>query len=253
MRRSTIGLIGFIATLALSNEASANTRRLPTEFTNRPLALPGMVLRLDAGHRWPFYDAWFKHVSVRGASDLQFLNPGVSLGVTDGFELGLVTPVRVGPELRGEDPRFHFLYQFVDGRVEVGAFGYLRFGVFDHFTTLFGVPVAIHFSPRIRLDTGGFVQIDYGAAANVNFIAPAQLPIQITRRFYAGPETGLIFYNAFDDGSGVALPLGAFAGYTVGAANAPLGDLYTRFRINDLAEGFAVVELMFGAELFFDL
>ena len=57
-------------------------------------------MRLDAGPRWPLYDAQLKHVVIENADDQDYLNPGLSFGLTDNFELGFVYPIQLTPEDR---------------------------------------------------------------------------------------------------------------------------------------------------------
>ena len=77
---------------------------------------------------------------------------------------------------------------------------------------------------------------------------PFSFSFQISDRLYAGPEAGLGLYGVFEDGSGIATPIGGFLGYTLGNT---LGDLYGRVRLTDIPDG--ALELMFGVEFYFDL
>src|SRR5690606_39021625 len=109
----------------VAGPAGATTSRFPVTRVDRTLTTPDGTLKLDAGERWPYYDAQFKHVAIEGA-DLRFLNPGLTFGITPSFELGFVTPIRVEPDADFEDPRVHLLYQFERGEVDLGFFAGLR-------------------------------------------------------------------------------------------------------------------------------
>lgn len=233
--------------------AVAKSSKVNLSFVERSLTLPEDVMRIDGGPRWPYYDAQFKHVEVFGA-DLDFLNPGLSFGVSKDLELGLVAPIRLSPDLGLEDPRVYALFQLQDDReLEVGVFAQLRLGFFNEWAATLGVPVYWRFKRDMRLDIGGFVRFALGDASRVDLTVPVQLPIQISERLYLGPETGLNINSLFDDESNVDLPLGGFIGYSVGSSGAPLGDIFARLRLLDLANGFDGVEVMLGAELYFDL
>lgn len=247
------GALAWIAALSVSPQAQATSEKVPGPYVERPLVLPKGTLRLDAGHHWPYNDALFKHLVLRGAEDMQFLNPGLTFGLVDDFEFGLVAPLRLSPNFHVEDPRLHALFRFARGDVEAGVFGSLRLGFFDRTVLTTGVPLYWHINRTMRLDTGGFFEFAFGPGSSVGFIVPAQLAFQLNRDWFAGPESGLILYNLFDDGSGAAIPLGGFFGYTITTGGGTLGDLYGRARIENLVNGFAAVSLMFGLEFFFNL
>jgi len=247
------GALLLIALVVAAPEAHANSTRVPGPYVARPLALPSGVLRIDAGHHWPFNDALFKHTVIRGGPDQQYLNPGLTFGLTGDLELGLVAPIRLSPGLHLEDPRLHVLFQFARGKVDAAVFSSLRLGFFDKTVLTAGVPLYWHIDTKLRLDTGGFFELTFGQDSQIAFIVPAQLAIQVHPNWFAGPETGLVAYRLFDDGSGLAVPLGGFVGYTITPGGSTLGDLYGRVRIENLANGFDAVSMMFGLEFFFNL
>ena len=239
--------------LVTAPPVAANSSKVNLSFNDRNLTLPDGVIRIDGGSRWPYYDAQFKHIEVN-AADFDFLNPGITFSPSDELDLGVVTPIRLSPDFDLEDPRVHLLYQLQsDSELELAIFAQLRLGFFDEWAITGGVPLYWHFKPNMRLDAGGFVRFAFGDASRVDLTFPVQLSIQLSKRLYAGPETGLNINSLFDDGSNVSLPLGGFIGYTIGSSGAPLGDLYARVRLLDLEFGFDGVELMLGTELFFDM
>jgi hypothetical protein len=242
-----------LAQLVFAGDAFANSTRIRGPYVARPLALPTGTLRLDGGHHWPWNDALFKHTVIRNAPDQMYLNPGVTFGVFKNFEAGLVAPVRVSPDLHMEDPRIHALFQFAEGVVDAGVFGSFRMGFFDRWVLTAGVPLYWHIQPNLRLDFGGFLEFAFGDTSAAALHSPVQLAIQIHPDWFAGPESGFIAYNMFDDGAGVAVPLGGFVGYTIRPGGSTLGDVYARMRIEDMVHGFNAVSLMFGLEFFFDL
>ncbi len=210
-------------------------------------------MRLDAGERWPYYDAQFKHVIVEDGGDAQFLNPGLSFGLSRDTEFGFVVPFRLSPNGDFEDPRIHILHEFEHGKVDVGIFGGLRLGVFDQWLLTGGVPVFFHWNSNLRLDTGGFLVVNFGADASVSFRAPAEFLFNITPQFFMGPETGVNLENLFNNGFDLNVPLGGVIGYTIATGGGTLGDLYGRARIVDIEAANTVLELMFGLEFYFDL
>lgn len=239
------------AVLLLCSPAAANSSRIPLSFVQRPLALPDAVMRLDGGPRFWDYDAQIKHVVIDDGPDLLFLNPGFSFGITRNFDLGFVTPVRLAPDNRLEDPRFYVLYQLQDADFSYGLFGQVRMGFQDITTATFGVPMYVMLGSDVRLETGPFAEFVLEGDTNLNLMAPLYFSFQVSDRAYLGPEFGLALFGVFEDGTGVATPIGGFFGYTIGSAANPLGDLYGRVRLTDVPDG--AIELMFGLEFFFDL
>jgi hypothetical protein len=238
--------------LLIATNASANSSAMPGPYVQRPLTLPGAVMRLDGGPRWPDYDAQLKYIVVENGRDLLFLNPGISFGLTDDFELGVVSPIEISPNTEPRDPRLYILYRFDPGQTTYGLFVQARLPFHDRSSLLAGVPLYHRFNGDVRLETGGFAEFDaLGDDARLNLIAPLLFSFQLSNRLYIGPEVGLGLYGLFDDGSGSATPVGGFLGYTIGSMASPLGDLYGRARLTDIPNG--ALELMFGFEFFFDL
>lgn len=250
--KATLVTSSSLVLLALALPARANSGAVPGRFIDRTLTLPAAVMRIDGGPRWPDYDATLKHVVIDGGSDLDFLNPGLSFGLTDAVELGFVYPIQLSPDTDLHDPRVHVLVELDGGETSYGIFVEARLGFHQRHSLTGGVPLYHRLARSVRLETGGFVQIDgLGDDSTLNLIAPLLFTFQIQDRFYAGPEAGLGLYGLFEDGSGIATPVGGFLGYTLGDLGRPLGDLYGRARVTDLPDG--DLELMFGIEFFFDL
>lgn len=224
---------------------------VPPTLVERQIVLPANVLRIDAGHHFPFYDGQFKHVIVRGGDDPQFVNPGVSLGVGSDVELGLVWPVQISPDGNFRDPRFHVAFQFHRAEVEAAVFGVMQVGLWGETSLVAGVPVYWHASRTVRLDTGGYLRLGFSDPSRIGFILPVQLPIQISPEFYAGPEAIVQIGNLGDFGAG--FDLGGFFGYTLEASETSVIDLYARLRALDVAGGLPGVEMMLGLEWYISM
>jgi hypothetical protein len=251
MKPALVTLTAF-SLLAAAAPARASSSLVPGPFIDRPLTLPAAVMRIDGGPRWPDYDATFKHIVIDGGPDQDYLNPGLSFGLTDNFELGLVYPVELSPGTNLHDPRVYMLYRLDPGETSYGIFVQARLGFHQRHAVMFGVPLYHRLARSVRLETGGFAQFDdIGNRARLNLIAPVYFSFQVSDRFYLGPEAGLGLYGVFDDNSGIATPIGGFLGYTLGSGGRPLGDLYGRVRLTDIPDG--ALELMFGIEFYFDL
>jgi hypothetical protein len=84
----------------------------------------------------------------------------------------------------------------------------------------------------------------------VDLGVPFELPINLSPNFFLGPEAGIITYGEFDD---VAFPVGFFIGYTMGGGGETLGDLTFRIRDHNAEDFGNVVDLIFAADLYFDI
>jgi hypothetical protein len=246
------------AGLSWAPSVSASSPKVKEVFVERQMVMPKSTLRIDSGERYPLddgtmYDGSFKHSVLRGRADEQYLNPGISFGLVKDFELGLVAPLRLSPSFRVEDPRVHALFQFLEGEVEAGVFGGLRLGFRDVTVLSAGVPVFWHINPKVRLETGGFLRLEFGKGSSVGVVTPIQVVFQPTRQLFAGPESGLDMQHLFDDQWHLAIPLGGFVGYSLTTSGGTLGDVFARLRLHDLTNGFDRVDLMAGLEFFFDL
>jgi hypothetical protein len=242
---STVGTASVFG--ALLSEASAQT--VPSAFVDRHIVLPEGTLRIDAGHHFPFYDAQFKHVIVRNGDDPQFINPGVSYGLGSDVELGLVWPIQISPNGDVRDPRAHVTFQFHRGaEVEAAIFGLLEVGLWGETAVTTGVPLFWRASRDIRLDTGAYVRLGFNDASRIGLTLPAQLPIQISPEFFAGPEAIVTIGDLGNPGAD--FHLGGFFGYTLEASKASVLDLYTRLRARSIQDSVPAVELMFGLEWF---
>lgn len=226
--------------------STASAQPVPSEFVSRHIVLPENTLRIDAGHHFPFYDGQFKHVIVRRGADEQYINPGASFGVGSDVELGLVLPVQISPNGNLRDPRAHVTFQFHNAEVEAAVFGVVQVGLWGGTELTTGVPIYWHASRTVRLDTGGYLKLTFSDASRIGLVLPAQLPIQISPEFFAGPEAIFEIGDLSEPGAG--LNLGGFLGYTIEASEGSVVDLYGRLRTLDVLGGVPRLELMLGLE-----
>lgn len=248
LRRSLIGVLvsSTLVSAVGFTSRSASAEPVPGVHVARRIILPENVLRIDAGHHFPYYDGQFKHVIVRRGDDPQYVNPGVSYGIGSDVEVGLVWPVQISPDGNFRDPRAHVGFQFQEGEVEAAVFGVLEVGLWGGTSVTTGVPLYWHAATDLRLDTGGYLNLSFNDGSRIGLILPAQLPIQISPEFFAGPE--LIF--AIDDLSepGARIAAGGFFGYTIEASETSVVDLYARLRALDITHSVPAVEMMLGLE-----
>lgn len=251
----------FVAATATPALAS---NRVPTPLAERHLTIPKRTVRIDGGPRWghpvgapwPFPEGELVVRSQNGPGDPAWLNAGATFGLSPKFQLGAVVPVQVGPgDPDLHDPRVHLLYAFLSGDVDIGVFFEAQIpfeagGV----ATLTGFPMQFHLGSSVRLDTGPFLSAwldpDADDSVSVDFGAPFELPINLSPQFFLGPEAGIVTHGEFDS---TTFPVGFFIGYTMGGGGETLGDLTFRIRDHDSENFGDTVDLIFAADLYFDL
>jgi hypothetical protein len=140
-------------------------------------------------------------------------------------------------------------YSLQRGNVEVAGFAEIRVPIEADLELTGGLPVYVHLSNAVRLETGGFVRLTFGDDTAVTVHAPLSAPIQVSPEVFVGPEIGVEIRD-FED---VALPVGVIAGYTLGGGISSIGDLFARLALADITDGAQTIRLDVGAELFFDL
>jgi hypothetical protein len=225
------------------------------EHVDRSLTLPASTLRVDGGARWAPYgpDGQLSWIITPGANQL-YLNPAVTFGIIDDFELGFVVPTLLAPDVALPEFRIHGLYRFLPGKYEVGIFWQASAAIESDAYDLWllgGVAAGLHFSDTVRLDTGAFLQTVFSPGGpDANLYLQAALPVQLGKQWFIGPETSI---SAFLSGDDTALMLGAFGGYTLPGSTGTLGDLSVRLRFLDIADTSDVLQLIFAADLYFDL
>ncbi len=242
-----------LSVLLLSVSATAQTRAWPMRHVDRDLALPRHTLRLDGGPRWPLPSGQLSHFVQRDADDALLLRAGASFGVTENLELGFVQPLLLYPEGDLQNPTFHGTYQFARGTVDVGVFWGVGIPYEGHLVLRGGVPLHIHAGNRVRLDMGAFLRSEFPEDnTTVDLEVPFLVPINVTPQVFLGPEVAMITWGGFED---VAVPVGFFVGYTIVTSGGTLGDISGRIRETDVRSprAFDQVELLFAADLFFDL
>jgi hypothetical protein len=244
-----------LGALLLSNRAAfADSHLVGSDYISRPLVLPKGVLRLDGGPRRPYTGGQVMpggqlQVQVTPGDDFAYLVPGAAYGVMDNLELGVVWPLRISPDLDLLDVTAYGKYSLQRGNVEVAAYAEIRVPIQDDLEIAGGVPVYVHLGPNLRLETGGFLRVNFGNDTRLTLQAPLSVPIQVSPQIFVGPEVGIEIF----DFKNVAIPLGVIAGYTLGSGISSIGDLFARLTMADITHGADVVRFDIGAEIFFDL
>lgn len=253
-RQWVLGASAGLLVLTGAVRASAESRRVGSDYISRPLVLPEGVLRIDAGPRRPYSGGQLMPAGQlqffvnQDAEDGAYLVPGGAFGVVENLELGGVWPLRISPDLNLLDLSAYGKYSLQRGHVEVAGFAEIRVPIEADLELGGGLPVYVHLSNQVRIETGGFIRVTFGDDTTVTLHGPVSVPIQVSPQVFVGPELGIEITD-FDD---VAIPIGAIAGYTLGGGISSIGDIFARLTLVDIASGADTVRLDFGTELFFD-
>ena len=250
-RTNRFFLAVLVAGITLSAGAHAGSNRTSATLSNRDLVVPRSTLLIDGGPRWLLPEGQFVYQKNDG-DDPAWVNAGATFGIGGEFQLGAVLPIQVLPDdVDLHDPLVHLLYQFTEGTVDVGVFaqGNVPFEGDPYF--LGGLPLQLHLGSYARFDTGPFLRAGFPDDNSwVDFTAPFVLNINLTRQFFLGPEAAIWTENEFDY---VRVPVGFFLGYTMADGGETVGDLSVRFRELNVRDSGNVMQLIFAADLFFDL
>ncbi len=237
MRTRTASLAACLATSALTRDAAAAPpwveRHLTMPAGDVAFDLGGGIVTPPPGPRLPVGTPPAPAEVPVGA------NLELGIGLTSRIELGVRTGLRFGdPLARGAEPDAYgrlFDLQTFDGgaaavanpevrlrgalvRGEVGEVALEGRAVvpFEGGTgvgVMFGVPIALHFGDRVRLDTGVYVPLIFPPRRAAEFAVhiPLDLWIQATPRFWIGPMAAL---NRMDAARPFQTP--AIAGFLLG-------------------------------------
>jgi hypothetical protein len=173
------------------------------------------------------------------------LNAEVAVGITSQIELGLRTGVRFADGYDHSDtygrlfdretldsdatggqvlanPELRVRGALVTGPVfELSLEGrfVIPFADDSNAGFLFGVPMAFHLGPFVRLDVGVFLPVVFDHPdTNIGLHVPIDLWIQATHRFWLGPMTGIEFDALGQQYGTTSVPLGFGLGYAITGA-----------------------------------
>lgn len=223
------GLACVVVGLALPTPAFA-----APDYVDRRQTLPPVTFAFDLGLGVGHYDRGSVFGAGRDGTGAG-TNLELSIGIIRHLELGFRHGIRFGDEGRiaGAD-RYGRLYdwktfatgdrpftnpearirgQLVDLEVvELSLEGrlVLPFVPTTRVGAMFGVPLSFHLGRIARIDTGGYVAVQFYDRTPNSLILPIDVWFQLTHRFWLGPQTGVVLDNP---GSNTRVPLGMGLGY----------------------------------------
>jgi hypothetical protein len=170
------------------------------------------------------------------------VNAEVAVGLTSRIELGLRTGIRFADGYDHADtygrlfdretldvdatggqvlanPEFRVRGALVGGSVfELSLEGrfVIPFADGSNAGLLFGVPMAFHLGPIVRLDVGIFMPVVFDHPdTNIGLHVPVDLWFQVTGRLWLGPMTGVEFDGLGQPYGSTSVPLGFGLGYAL--------------------------------------
>lgn len=187
-------------------------------WVDRPMTQHRLVFAGDVG-------IGVGHVDVPGAGDATGAGMNIegAIGITERLELGLRTGIRFGNDGKAAsgdyygrtlwtetygtgydtvaNPELRVRWVAYSGSVaEVGLDGRMFMPVEDrtHFGMMFGVPLALHVSDILRIDTGAYLPVVFDDPAFYGVSIPAYFWFQPTEHLWLGPMTQLQFVGRRD-------------------------------------------------------
>lgn len=252
--------------------SSAGGQVNPVFYSARPITLGVGVLRVDIGppdfallNRAPLQSPIGRAVgygftiSDPGAGDVGVgLGIGAAYGVIDKLEVGaLLLPIQMAPDGDFGDMVLYGRYAFFNkNEFEIAGQVRMQIPTDTDFGLGLGVPVRIHITERLMMDTGAELQFVFSDDALVNLDLPVAISYNITEQFFVGGRTGLFIIDFSD----LAIQLGAQGGYSIARSGVPFVDITAWFvwpalltTLGDDAFHADVWQLGFGANFFFDV
>lgn len=214
------------------------------------------------------------HVYKARGSDPYFdFAAGAAFSVTDEFEFGgMVFPLRfAGPGRRDfyGDPSVYGRYRFLSGDFEMAAQATLLLPVDTYFQFAGGLPMKVHLGNRAHLNFGALLNFgvdDRGPDDRVDLLVtlPAEFAFNVTRAFFFGFASGLLFYDNDLDAtanSTFSIPSSAFVGYTAEVGRSTSIDFAFDFGFpnmivfyeSDTEVSFRTWQATFGANIYLDV
>lgn len=258
-----VGSLAFGAALLASSLASAQGRggdrnRLPLNYIDQPLTLPGGVLEpqleFQAVHN-PAPD--LAPTAPAKDSYTYNMNVGVAIGLTRHFEIqSTFLPMELGPNQQYGSPSFQATYAWGNRRVDLGIRGKLTLntvpvvkytttngttvketGIEVESSTLeLGMPLVFHHRHRVRLDTGAFLDFTMGRQVTTQnpdgtqtktegvitgLNIPFDLSFAAAKNVYFGGGTGFKIDDFNQAGASFAMPLKLYGGFSWGTRKHP--------------------------------
>ena len=261
--------VGFSPRIALAQAQAEAVTSYPSRYTERPLTLPALHLRVE-----PQVSLWISNAGSEDEVVLVLLNGGVGFGIIDDLEVGLgtspIAPLMASASFQGGLAGLGgaLTPAFVRGFLSPTFYARYRFAALPQLETglelavavpangrdvgiIFGVPLRVRGGDHFALDasvTGLVVPADddvYGV------LLVTLMPRFAWDTFYVGLNTGVMVPLDYPEDTHIPLLFEAGATLPVGAA---VLDTYVRaglpFFVNPGADGDKVVtelwELSFG-------
>ncbi len=199
-------------------------------YASRSLTLGTGTVRIDGGppdygYFHPGSPQWINEnrgLRVRSweGGEASWLGLGLAYGATDDIEVGgLVLPLRLN-DPTVDDLEFYGRFRFLSGDFEIGAQVTLQIPAVTEFGLGVGLPMLVHATPRMRIDTGFEIEILFW---HPDTVASLDVPLAFTwdvgRYGFLGPRTGFYLFNM----DSVVVPAGIHGGVVVADGHLDVG------------------------------
>ena len=177
-------------------------------YSVRTLTLGSGTVRIDGGPPdWGYFHPgspqWInENRGLRLRTDVDaeqtwaWLGLGLAVGVIDEVELGaLLLPVRLTPDADIDDLEMYGRFAFLEGDFEMAGQVTLQLPTQTEFGLGLGLPMLVHATSALRIDTGFEVEMLFWDATVVNVDLPLALTWDIGRGGFLGLRTGMYVWD----------------------------------------------------------
>jgi hypothetical protein len=210
--------LGSVTLLARADE----DEDYPLQYAARPLTLHSRTLSIYAAA-----DAT-RFVADPGAAQRDLatgltVQAGAKFGLSSDFEVdAALAQVQILPTLAYGNPTLGATFRLLDTVLEIGVRGRLTFVTASKTAGVIAepsVPLQIHLGESLRIDLnpGVPLALQRGALPTIGLDVPVDIAINLIDKIYVGGQTSLYIADLSSPGESVTVPLGLFAGLSIGS------------------------------------
>lgn len=232
--RPSISLLGLclgvaLGTISVSARAEDDPDTYPLSYAARPMTLQARTLSpYVAVDVTRFVND--PSAITRDLTTSLTVQAGAKFGLSNDLEVdAALAQIRVLPELAYGNPTFGATFRVIDSVIEIGARAQATIFTTPETAGIVvepSVPFLIHLGGTARLDfsAGAPITLRRGALPIIGLDLPVAFALNPIDNLYFGAHTSVYIVNFRDPGETVTVPLGLFAGVTIGT-DSPLVEI----------------------------
>ena len=193
----------------------------PLQYAQRPLTLHAQSLEPYVSADITRFVADPKAAQRDVATNLT-IQGGAKFGITRQLEVDAsLAQIQVLPKLAYGNPTLGATFGLISSAFELGIRGKITIVTASATAGMIAepsVPMAVHIGKSVRLDFGAGlpVTIAKGSPTLVGLDLPVAFALNLVDTLHAGAQTSVYIVDVKNPGTSVTVPLGFFAGFTIG-------------------------------------